>query len=198
MRIITIFLTCIYTFVFNTSVFGQKKDEVKSQQRYHDIQENASKDTLFIVYANSEAKEQQLGDKAGFINQKGDTVIAIGTYLMTFSEKILNYGFVHDGKNIIGIDSKGNRLFEVFWFDNGPDYVEEGYFRILRDGKIGFADTTGKVVISPQFDCVTHFYEGKTKVGVNCRTVKKDEYDEYPITKADEWYFIDKKGNRIK
>ena len=37
---------------------------------------------------------------------------------------------------IIGIDQNATKLFEVFKYDNGPDYLESGLFRIVRNGKI--------------------------------------------------------------
>jgi len=37
-------------------------------------------------------------------------------------------------------------------FDNGPDYFKEGLTRIVRSGKVGFADSTLKVVIKPEWD----------------------------------------------
>ena len=47
---------------------------------------------------------------------------------------------------------RSKELFYVFKYDNGPDYIQEGLFRIMNeDGLVGFADSLGNVVIKPQF-----------------------------------------------
>lgn len=39
-----------------------------------------------------------------------------------------------------------------FHYDNGPDYVREGLYRIVDDrGRMGYADESGRVVIAPRF-----------------------------------------------
>ena len=47
---------------------------------------------------------------------------------------------------------RAKNFFYVFKYDNGPDYIQEGLFRIMNeDGLVGFADSLGNVVIKPQF-----------------------------------------------
>ena len=43
-----------------------------------------------------------------------------------------------NGKWVI-MDSKKKVLYEIFPYDNGPDYPSEGLFRIVQNGKIGYA-----------------------------------------------------------
>jgi WG containing repeat len=96
-----------------------------------------------------------------------------------------------DGKWVI-MDSKRMALYAVFVYDNGPDYPSEGLIRVVKNGKIGYADAkTYAIVISPQFDCAYPFENGKAKVSTNCKTVADGEHR---IWTSDEWQYVDKKG----
>lgn len=90
------------------------------------------------------------------------------------------------------IDRNQKIQYEVFPFDNGPDYPSDGLFRIVQNGKIGYADATDyKVVIEPQFDCAYPFENGKAKVSKNCKTIKDGDHQTW---ESDDWKFVDKKG----
>ena len=56
----------------------------------------------------------------------------------------------------------------------------DGMARVKVDGKWGFIDTNGKMVIAPQYERVENFFEGLAGV-------KKD----------DKWGFVDKKGRIV-
>ncbi len=95
------------------------------------------------------------------------------------------------GKWVI-LDKQNKEIYEVFPFDNGPDTPSEGLIRIVKNGKIGYADAnTYAVVIPPQFDCAYPFEKGKAKVSKNCKTIKEGEHS---IWESDAWQFVDKKG----
>lgn len=97
----------------------------------------------------------------------------------------------NDGKWVI-MDSKKTMLYEVFIYDNGPDYPSEGLIRVVKNGKIGYADAkTYEIVIEPQFDCAYPFENGKAKVSNQCQTVKDGEYS---VWESDAWQYVDKKG----
>ncbi len=99
-----------------------------------------------------------------------------------------------DGKWVV-IDRKKTVLYDIFIYDNGPDYASEGLFRVIKNGKIGYANAkTYALVIEPQFDCAFPFENGKAKVSKQCQSIKIGEYTEW---QSDNWKFIDKKG-RIK
>lgn len=69
------------------------------------------------------------------------------------------------------------QTFYVFKYDNGPDYPQEGLFRIINeDGLIGFADTLGKVIIPPTYIFAFPFENGKAKVTNEGRLVNKGAY----------------------
>ncbi len=132
-------------------------------------------------------------DDVAFINQNGDTLIPFGKYTFSFADTITHYGVVA-GKNgeLIAIDPLGKELYRVFTYDNGPDYIEDGLFRIIENGKIGYANgETGEVVIKPRYTCAFPFENGKAKVSLNCSEEQVGEYSEWV---SDQWIFIDKTG----
>ena len=92
----------------------------------------------------------------------------------------------------IGINGSNTNLFEVFIYDNGPDYVKDGLFRIVENKKIGFANTDGEVVIQPQFDAAFPFENGVAEVGKIC---SKETHLEHWNWICQEWFYLDKEGN---
>ena len=88
------------------------------------------------------------------------------------------------------IDQQKKVCYEVFPYDNGPDYPSEGLYRVIKDGKIGYADqTTNVVVIPPQYDCAFPFENGKAKVSNDCKSTQEGEHS---IWTSDVWEFINK------
>jgi hypothetical protein len=62
------------------------------------------------------------------------------------------------------IDPTGKTIARAFTFDNGPDYYQEGFFRITDAGKRGFMNDRGEIVIAPQYETVFAFCHGKARV----------------------------------
>ena len=92
---------------------------------------------------------------------------------------------------VFAINKEGKQLFEIHWYDNGPDYIEEGLFRMKNNDKIGFADTSGTIVIEPQYDFALPFKNGKAVV---CNGCKKGSGFTQQGGKCG---VIDKKGNIV-
>jgi len=135
----------------------------------------------------------------GYENSKGSVVIPFGKYLMCFTDTFKNYAIVEKPKlGFVVIDRKEKVLYSVFPFDNGPDYVKEGYFRIVKDGKIGFAASDFSVKIKPQFGCAFPFENGKAKVCYDCKTEPSTNMQEHHYWISKNWFYIDKEGKRIK
>lgn len=149
----------------------------------------------YLVKVSQNAMDE-IGDPIGYMNSRGDTIIPIGTYSFWGADTISDYGVVigKSGK-LLGIDNKGRELFEIFFYDNGPDYLADGLFRIIKNEKIGYANAKGEIIIEPRFDCALPFEEGLAKVSDNC-TIEKD--GEYSRWISDDWYWINKKGERVK
>ena len=113
---------------------------------------------------------------------------------------VLGYQSVHlwhfRGQKSVVINPQGEVLYHTYWFDNGPDYVEDGMFR-MRDAqdKIGYADGfTGRMVIAPQYACAFPFENGVAQVALSGEVVREDE--EHNVCVGD-YFKIDKQGKRI-
>ena len=96
-----------------------------------------------------------------------------------------------EGKGYLAFDNEGNQLFEVFPFDNGPDYPSEGLFRIIENGKIGYADERGNVVIIPQFNAALPFQDGMAAFCEKCYETVDNEHKRWIGGK---WGFINREG----
>lgn len=188
MKLIATFTIAILCFACST------QSRISHKVKYFDVLEEGSGDTLFL---KSESLYEP-GDEFCFINQKGDTVIPIGLYSGSYSDTIIRYGIVvemsGDKSRLVGINSKAQRLYEVQRIDNGPDYIQDGMFRIMQNGKTGYADSTGRIAIPPKYDCALPFSNGFARVSLNGYLV----LDEYTIPVSDNWFYIDKKGNIVK
>jgi hypothetical protein len=138
----------------------------------------------------------EVGVPCGYINAKGDTVIAIGKYAYCYTDTFRTMAIVlKKSGEWVAIDKNEQELFEVFGYDNGPDYPSDGVFRIIRHGLIGYANTDGQIIIEPQFKCAFPFEKGKAKVSFDCQSVPEGEHTSW---KSESWIYIDKNGNKIK
>lgn len=87
--------------------------------------------------------------------------------------------------------------YEFFIYDNGPDYISNGYQRIVKDDKIGYYNSkTKKIAIAPQFKCAEPFKNGKALVAYDCETSEEDSEGHYSWNSA-HWLIINKKGKVI-
>ena len=98
------------------------------------------------------------------------------------------------GEGFVAYNAGGERLFVVYPYDNGPDYPSEGLFRIMEKGRIGFADTTGRVVIPPRFTAVFPFLEGRAAFCDGCKKVHEGEHSRWT---GGRWGFIDRRGRVV-
>jgi hypothetical protein len=146
------------------------------------------KDVLFkICHPSDEAA-------CGYVSSRGDTVIAIGTYEYCFTDTLKYMAIVlKKSGELMAIDRQGRELFEVMWYDNGPDYFADGLIRIIKNGKIGYADDKGRMVIAPQFQCALPFANGRARVALTCKTVLEGEHSRW---ESDDWFYIDKEGRK--
>ena len=128
----------------------------------------------------------------GYINAKGDTVIDC-VYPLVYTDTITQIGFVADNTGKIKcFNHKGKYLFDVFKYDNGPDYPSEGLFRIVdKEGLIGFADTIGNLVIHTRYRIAYPFTNGKAKVTDTGKLlIDSQDIDRHEYWQSDKWYFI--------
>src|SRR5574344_669952 len=133
----------------------------------------------------------------GYINADGDTIIRIGKYAICYTDTIKEFGIVlKDYSGFIAINSKDSFLCNVFAFDNGPDIISDGFFRITdENGNIGYADSEGNIAINHQYKCAYPFIDNKAKVSYHCISIKDGEYKSWD---SDNWFYINKKGSIIQ
>lgn len=134
----------------------------------------------------------------GYVNNYGDTIVKC-EYPMAYTDTITRIGFVATKEGVIKcFDYRGISLFDVFSYDNGPDYPSEGLFRILDDkGMIGFADTLGKIIIPPQYKFAYPSENGKAKVTNGGELIRDTlSLDLHETWKSDSWFFIPTKNIR--
>lgn len=90
--------------------------------------------------------------------------------------------------------------YRPYRFDNGNDYIQDGMYRIVDNrGRIGYADEKGKPVIKPRFAFGFPFKNGKAKVTDKGKSKEATgSRGEYHYWESDEWYYIDKNGNKVE
>jgi hypothetical protein len=92
------------------------------------------------------------------------------------------------------INAKGKVVIRPFVVDNGPDYFSEGLARFRREGKLGFFNERGRVVIPPKYDFAAPFSEGFAAFCAGC---KEEPAGEHHIVKGGKWGFINRKGEIV-
>ncbi|MBS1930075.1 MAG: WG repeat-containing protein [Bacteroidetes bacterium] len=141
-----------------------------------------------------------------FTNPKGDTVTRLDTakYYICFSDTIQYFAIVGI-RNKTGwwaIDKNEKPLFQVFNTSSGepsPDELREGMIRIVDDnGRVGFANYKGEIVIKPQFEAASSFYKGKAIIGRQCHRVlwccEGENEDKHYIIDCKQAGYINTKG----
>ena len=75
--------------------------------------------------------------------------------------------------------------------DNGADSFHDGLVRIVRNGKYGFANRGGQVVIPAIYDGAMNFENGRTAVCKGCETSREGEHH---FLSGGVWFRINTKG----
>lgn len=147
------------------------------------------------IYKTYESDECE-PDCFQFVNQAGEVVIPAGKYMRVDADTIFHFAWAitGDGSKWVAVNAKGEETFDAYLYDSGPDYVQEGLFRIVKYGLIGFANEKGEVVIEPQYKCAHYFEGGKAKVTYFCDL--KDQGEAHSM-ESKSWFYIDKKGNKV-
>lgn len=118
----------------------------------------AQDDKLYIYYyPNFEAVDATLG----YEDASGKVIIPAGKYPYLFTDVFDKIAFVllKDKKGVYAIDRSEKILFQVCSFELGPDIISNGLFRIIENGKIGFANMNGEIVIKPNWGFIFPFQE---------------------------------------
>jgi len=130
----------------------------------------------------------------GYRDAQGTVVIA-PRYLIADPFSPEGIAAVADEKGWAYIDRTGKILVHPFLFDNGPDEFQEGLARCVADGKVGYFDKHGRIVIPPRFSFAEPFSDGRAKVCFGCREVKDGEHSRYT---GGRWAWIDRQGREVE
>ena len=148
-------------------------------------------DKLYIYYyPNFEDVDATLG----YVDSSGKVVIPAGKYPYIFTAEFDKIAFVllKDRKGVYAIDRNEKILFQVCSYEIGPDIVSNGLFRIIENGKIGFANMNGEIVIKPRFQFVYPFQENG--FAIFCENGTWSMLDKYiPVIKG-KWGVINRQG----
>ena len=151
----------------------------------------AQDDKLYIYYyPNFEDVDATLG----YVDSSGKVVIPAGKYPYIFTAEFDKIAFVllKDRKGVYAIDRHEKILFQVCSYEIGPDIVSNGLFRIIENGKIGFANMNGEIVIKPRFQFVYPFQENG--FAIFCENGTWSMLDKYiPVIKG-KWGVINRQG----
>ncbi|KXH84802.1 WG repeat-containing protein [Chryseobacterium kwangjuense] len=93
-------------------------------------------------------------------------------------------------------DKKGNFLYRPFFYDNGADYFREGLRRFVKNGKIGFADRNGKLVIEAKHDFVSYFDYAYAVFCDGCAW--KETGDGYKTMEGGVWGVMNTRGEVVE
>lgn len=95
--------------------------------------------------------------KSGYVNMQKTIVISC-EYDMAwpFSEGI---ALVKKDKETYAINKRGERVFKISGYMEVASFVD-GYAKVMKDGKWGCIDVTGKEIIPCMYEAVGDFFEG--------------------------------------
>ena len=151
------------------------------------------------LIAHTPEPRLEAGVPVCYLNERGDTIVPYGRYKFCQTDTIKGIGFVYEDKprdaRIVCINDAGKKLFYVVECDNGPDYVKEGLFRIMDEkGLMGFADSSGHIIITPQFKFAYPFEGGKAKVTFTGKQkVVSGSDGEKHYWDSEEWRYINRR-----
>ena len=121
----------------------------------------------------------KLNFKMGFINKRGETVIP---FRYSYASKFWNhFAMVQDEKGKYTFVSTEGKLLSSFLFDNVEYFNDFGFANFKIADKWGVIDSSGKIIVP-----------AISKYPVDLRGTKGS------VTTANESYFVDGKGQRIK
>jgi hypothetical protein len=167
-------------------------DKKEIDREYANLIVSEEQDKLIMI---SSWEQLKFGAPCAFVNSKGDTIIPYGNYHAWDPMDLYTYAIVKSPDRVVGINRQGKIMFDAYlWGDAQLDNISEGLFRVKRNGKIGYANKIGEIVIPCQFDCAEQFENGVVKVALECEY----SYDamEQVEMKSDNWFYIDKEGNK--
>lgn len=108
-------------------------------------------------------------------------------------------GIQREKNRVVGcyFNRKGDYLHQPFLFDNGPDYLVEGLYRFVRNGKVGFANRNGEEVVAAQYDFASPFRLGYSEICMECKWIPDGTGEHWVVSGGTRW-IINTKGERVE
>ncbi|MES2627567.1 MAG: WG repeat-containing protein [Bacteroidota bacterium] len=142
-----------------------------------------------LPYSDSSSGTELLG----FRSPAGKNTIP-ARYTATTTDTMFRIAFVLNTDEWVVINRMDTVILTPFIYDNGPDYVQEGYFRFVENDKMGFADLRGDKIIKAEFEWVEPFRGGLAAFNTDGHF---EESGEHRIRKGGTWGFIDRRGRKV-
>jgi WG containing repeat len=137
--------------------------------------------------------EDQTSGRFGYRSSDGAVVIEPRfLFAMPFSRGGIAAAGAEDGW--IYINREGDEVLRPFVYDNGPDYPSEGLARFEDEGRIGFHDAAGRIIIPARWDFAEPFTEGRASVCLGC---KRKAIGEHFMMEGGEWGAINARGELV-
>ena len=134
-------------------------------------------------------------DHYAYYDTCGNEIIPFYKYPIIYTDTFRTMAIVLvPRKGFMAIDRDEKELFKIFPFDNGPDYISDGLIRIVENGKIGYANMDGQIIIPAQYSCAYPFQGGRALVSIHCQTYLDGEHRRWI---SDSWYYINNQGSRV-
>lgn len=84
---------------------------------------------------------------------------------------------------------------DVAFMDNAPDEFHHGLVRIERDGKWGYADPSGRIVVPVKYSCALNYKDQYSDIGpLVCVGCSVEQQGEYRACLGGKWYVADAQG----
>lgn len=148
---------------------------------------------LFFCSEQIQLIPQEENGLWGYQTQRGERIIK-PQFIIAHAFSKHGLAAVVDSAGWAYINRQGELILRPFIYDNGPDYFSAGLSRYTENGKFGFFDESGKIIIKAQWDFALPFNEGLAAVCHDCR---QEKVDEHMMIKGGLWGFIDPKGMEI-
>lgn len=138
--------------------------------------------------------EDPASGRFGYRSSDGTVVIAPRfPFAMPFNRGGIAAAAEEDGW--VYINRAGEELLRPFVYDNGPDFPSEGLARFEDEGRIGFHDAAGQIIIPARWDFAEPFADGRARVCMGC---KRKMMGENYMMEGGEWGAINARGELVE
>ncbi len=140
-------------------------------------------DNILYSYIDDNKKSETYGNY-GYKNASSDEIMVPPKYSFIFEKcydktKMKGFGgFAKEerGPGIWYRKLNGEKIIQVYNFDNGPDYFKEGLSRYIDNDKVGFMNENLEIVIPAQFDWASPFDGDEARICNGCKLVSDGEH----------------------